>query len=179
MTLPTSQCDLIAYFNKPLEENEKVPLSHHSMTTLLSRGELNIMCSEDDLQQIFRSSEDEEADYLWTIPKMAIVAGSPDGDGTDISFFSFWDDNIRKILSVIFAPHEVIRGGNRNMSAACQWLDFGLLKHGVCTFRGKEKPPRYSGKHPKDELFDKLVWTYHPVPWILGQYFHATSSTSC
>jgi hypothetical protein len=23
------------------------------------------------------------------------------------------------------------------------------------------------------------VWTYHPVPWILGQYFHATSSTSC
>ena len=73
MTLPTSQRDLMAYFNKPLEESEKVPLSHYCMTTPLSRGEPTIMCNEGDLQRIFRASEDEEADYLWTILKMAIV----------------------------------------------------------------------------------------------------------
>lgn len=174
MTLPTSQCDLMAYFNKPLEENEKVPLSHYCMTTLLSRGEPTIMCSEDDLRRIFRVSEDEEADYLWTILKTAIVAGAPDGDGTDASFISFWDDNIRKILNATFAPNKIVRDNNRDTSTNRQRPNFGFLKHGVCIFRGEEKPPHYSGNHPKDELFQKLIWTYRPAPWILGQYFNAT-----
>jgi hypothetical protein len=169
----------MAYFNKPLEENEKVPLSHYCMTTLISRGEPNIMCSEGDLQRIFRVSENE-ADYLWTILKMAIVTGAPDGDGTKASFISFWDDNIRKILSATFAPNRVARDSNREMSTRHQLPDFGFLKkNDVCIFRGEEKPPHYSGKHPKDELFKKLKWTYHPAPWILGQYFNATSFVTC
>jgi hypothetical protein len=89
MTLPTSQSDLMAYLNKPLEENEKVPLSQYSMTTFLSRREPTIMCTESNLQRIFRCSEDKEADYLSTILKMAIVTGAPDGDGTKASFISF------------------------------------------------------------------------------------------
>ena len=169
----------MAYLNKPLEENEKIPLSHYSMTTLLSRGEPTAMCSESDLERLFRVSEDEEADYLWTILKLAIVSGAPDGDGTEASFISFWDDNIRKIFNVTFAPNKVIRDSNRDTSTARQRPDFGILKNGICTFRGEEKPSHYSGKHPKDELFEKLVWTYHPAPWILGQYLNATSFASC
>jgi hypothetical protein len=176
MAFPTSQSDLIAYFNKPLEENEKIPLSHYSMTTLLSRGEPTIMCSEDDLRRIFRFTEDGEADYLWTILKTAIVTSAPDGDGTEASFISFWDDNIRKILSATFAPNQVVRDSNRHASTRRQRPDFGFLKYGVCIFRGEEKPPNYSGKHPKEELFQKLTWTYHPAPWILG---NATSFVSC
>ena len=66
MTLPTPQSDLMIYLNKPLQENEKVPLPHYSMTTLLLRGETTIMYSEGDLRHVFRCTEDEEADYLST-----------------------------------------------------------------------------------------------------------------
>jgi len=176
--LPTSQHDLMAYLNRPLKESDKVPLSHYSMTTLVSRGEPKIMCSESDLQRIFRSSEDEEADYLWTILKMAIVTSAPDSDGTQASFISFWDDNIRKIISAIFTPSKIIRENNRGTCTALQRPNFGIVQRGVCAFRGEEKAARYAGKHPRDELFDKLVWTYYPAPWILGPCFNLTSSTS-
>jgi hypothetical protein len=29
----------------------------------------------------------------------------------------------------------------------------------------------YTGKHPRDELFGKLLWKYDPAPYILGLYF--------
>jgi hypothetical protein len=164
----------MAYLNKPLEENEKVPLSRYSMTTLVSGGEPTIMCNEHDLQQIFRSSEDEESDYLCTILKTAIVSSVPDSDDTEASFNFFWDDNIRKIIAAIFAPDKFIRGSNWNTSTASRMSDFGVLHQGVFIFRGEEKAPCYSGRHPKNELFDKLVWTYDPASWILGQYFNVT-----
>ena len=126
----------MAYLNKPLEEDEKVPLSHYSMTTLVSRGEPTIVCNERDLQQIFRSSEDEEADYLWTILKPAIASSAPDSDGTEESFHFFWDDNIRKIIAAIFAPDKFI---NRGTSTAFQRPDFGVLHRGVCISGGKRR----------------------------------------
>jgi hypothetical protein len=120
----------MTYLDKPLEENEKVHLSQYSMTTLLSCGEPTITCAESDL-----CSEDEEADYHSTILKIAIVTGAPDGDGTKASFISFWDDNIRKFLSVAFALNKVIRDSNRDTSTTRRRPDFSILKYGVCTFR--------------------------------------------
>jgi hypothetical protein len=55
------------------------------------------------------------------------------------------------------------------MSTALLRPDFGVLIDGVCMFRSKEKAPRYHGPHPKDELIQKLTWTYDPAPYILGQ----------
>jgi hypothetical protein len=121
-TLPTSSQELAAYFNKPLEEDDKVPLSHLSMSTLVSRGGPKIKCSERDLQRIFRSSEDEESDYIWTTLKATINAGAPDSDGTEASFHSFWDDNIRKIITLIDTPNKIIRNSNRGTSARSQTL---------------------------------------------------------
>lgn len=40
-TLPTSSYDLVAYFNKSLKEDGKTPLSHYSMSALVSHGELS------------------------------------------------------------------------------------------------------------------------------------------
>lgn len=94
MTLLTSIHNLTAYFNKPLKEDERVPISHYTMMTLMSHGDQSIICSESDLLQLFRLSEDEEADHIWTILKVAIVTSAPDSDGTEASFHSFWDDNI-------------------------------------------------------------------------------------
>jgi hypothetical protein len=139
------------------------------MSTLISHGGPKIMCSERNLQRIFRSSEDEESDYIWTTLKATINAGAPDSDGSEALFHSFWDDNIRKIITLIDTPTKIIRGSNRGTSTHSQRPDFGILLQGACTFRGEEKPPRYTGRHPKDELLDKLTWTYDPAPWILGQ----------
>jgi len=179
MTLPTSSTELGEYFNKPLEEGEKVPLSRDAMVLLLSRGDPNIMCSESDLELIFRCSEEEASDYLFTILKTAIVTSAPDSDGTEASFISFWDDNIRKIVAATLVPNKVIRDSNRNTSIALQRPDIGFLHYGVCTFRGEEKPSRYSGMHPREELLKKLNWTYHPAPYILGENYNPRSSALC
>jgi hypothetical protein len=127
LTLLTSSHNLMAYLNKPLKEDEKVPLLHYPMTTLVLHGELTIACSEHNLQQIFRSSVDKEADYLWTILKPAIASSALDSNGTEESFHFFWDDNIHKIIAAIFAPDKFIRGGNQGMSTAFQRPDFGIL----------------------------------------------------
>ena len=160
------------YFKKPLEEDEKMPLSHYNMSALVSHGQPEIRCSEGDLRRIFRFSEDEESDYLWTILKATLVTSAPDKDGTEASFISFWDDNIRKIITHMVTPIKIIRDRSRSTSTASQRPDFGVLLEGVCAFRGEEKAPHYGGKHPKDELLEKMVWTYDPAPWILGQYFN-------
>jgi len=46
--------------------------------------------------------------------------------------------------------------------------DYGFLPLGVCVFRGEERPPLFSGMHPKEELAAKLTWTYNPAPYLLG-----------
>jgi hypothetical protein len=66
-------------------------------------------------------------------------------------------------------PTKIIRVST---STGSQKPDFAVLLEGVCAFRGEEKAPHCGGKHPKDELLEKMVWTYKPAPWILGQYFN-------
>jgi hypothetical protein len=65
ITLPlaTSSHDLVAYFKMPLEEDEKMPLSHYNMSALVLHGQPAIRCSEGDLRRIFRFSIDEESEH--------------------------------------------------------------------------------------------------------------------
>jgi hypothetical protein len=113
-----------------------VSLSHYSVATPVSRGEPNIMCSENDLKRTFRFSKDE-SDYLWTILQTAIITGAPDSDGTNTSFHSFWGNKIRKIIVAIFTPYEFISWGT---STALRRPGFGVLPQGVSVFKGQEKP---------------------------------------
>jgi hypothetical protein len=85
----------------------------------------------------FRSSKDEESDHIWTTLKATINAGAPDSDGTKALFHSFWDDNIRKIITLIDIPNKIIRDSNRGTSPQSLRLDFGILLQGVCVFRGE------------------------------------------
>ena len=82
--------------------------------------------------------------------------------GTESSYISFWDQNIRYLLTFVLNG-QAIQGSNQNTSTALQMPDFGLLVNGICIFRGEGKVPSYSGKHPRLELFDKLTWTYDPT----------------
>jgi hypothetical protein len=93
----------------------------------------------------------------------------PDGDSTEALFHSFWDNNIRQILESVFLASKTIRGSNMHTSTGLLSPDFGLLLGGNCVFRGEEKAPQYSGRHPKEELIQKLRWTYDPASYILGR----------
>ena len=64
-----------------------------------------------------------------------------------------------------------MRHSNRDTSTIFKRPDFALLTGGFCAFRGEEKAPGYSGTNPKVELIDKLIWTYDPVPYVLGEFF--------
>jgi hypothetical protein len=123
------------------------------------------------LQKLFRRSEDERVENLIPILIPAIEGRTREG-GTEASYLSFWDDNIQNILRAIIAEGQTktIRDSNRDTSTLLQRPDFGLLTGGSCTFSGEESDS-YSGLSPRVELTDKLVWTYDPAPYVLGQGF--------
>jgi hypothetical protein len=167
--LPPTIAELVAYLGEPLQKIDKIPIPNHEMRMLvMPRGDPKYSCSQVDLEQLFRCSEDEEADLIWTILKVAVTNNAPDYDGTELSFISFWDDNIRRIFACVISPSKIIRDSSRSTSTLLKRPDFGLLMNGVCTFRGEEKPPVFNGSHPRDELIKKLSWTYDPAPYILG-----------
>ena len=88
----------------------------------------------------------------------------PDGDGTEALFVSCWDDNILRMLENVLRPSKIIRDSNMHTSTGLLGPDFGVLLGGNCVFRGEEKAPKYQGTHPKEELIQKLRWTYDPAP---------------
>jgi hypothetical protein len=180
-TLPEGASQLTAYLRKDLTEAEKVPLSHHEFSRLVSlQIHSKIMCKEADLKQLFRPSEDENADYLCTnylLP--AICREPPDENGTEASFISFWDRNIRDVFSAIITEGQTrcIRDSNQDTSTSLKRPDFALLTGGICAFRGEEKAPTFSGTHPREELTQKLLWNYDPAPYILGYFAVGTDVT--
>ena len=167
MPLPSLE-NLAAYVQGALEEESKLPISKQEMNRLQSRTDLMSICTPEDYQQLFRSSEDEKADHIWDSVRRAITLAPPDNDSTGSAFISFWDSNIRYILLVAITG-KIIRDSNKNLGTPLQRPDFGLLVGGICTFRGEEKPPLYTGMHPKNELIEKLTWTYDPAPYVLGR----------
>jgi len=105
---------------------------------------IQAMCNLDNVTQLFRSSEDEQADVLWTIVKSSLMFSLPDNDSTESSFHEFWDDNIWRLLEVTI-PCRTIWDSNKQTSTALLRLDFGVLIDSICAFRGEEKAPKYQG----------------------------------
>ncbi|CAB5388701.1 unnamed protein product [Rhizophagus irregularis] len=89
----------------------------------------------------------------------------PPRDGTECSFVELWDANIREHL---IPDSTYVRNNSRNMGTGSDRPDYGLILNHVCLFRGEEKSPS-DNEDPKSELRSKLVWTYDPVPYVLGK----------
>jgi hypothetical protein len=138
------------------------------MRLLQAQQDPKSMCTPHDLQCLFRLSEDETAYPIWSRVYSALTFEPPGNDSSEMAFISFWDRNIRDVVDAAITGKS-IRKPSRDRSTGLQRPDFGLLLGGVCVFRGEEKPPTYSGRHPKGELIQKLAWTYDPAPYILGQ----------
>ena len=119
-----------------------------------------------------------EQNILPTVIYRALLFAPPDGDSTKASFHSFWDDNIRWILESVFMTSTTIWDSNMHTSTCLLGPDFGLLPGGNCVFRGEEKPSKYSGRHPKEELMQMLRWTYDPASYIVGRCSEQSSSAN-
>jgi hypothetical protein len=162
---------LTAHISMPLSEAEKVPLSNYEYDRLLSTTwQSSALCTDDDLQRLFRRGTDEKAENLIPVIIPVIYKDAPEENGTESSFISFWDDNIRCVFRAIITQGQTttIRDSNRDTSTLLQRPDFGLLTGGSCVFRGEEKPSSYTGSSPREELTQKLVWAYDPAPYVLG-----------
>jgi hypothetical protein len=168
MPLPQLE-DLSAYITGPLTEDDKIRISPEEFNRLASHADPRSYCSPEDLQRLFKPGANDRAEYMLSnIVYRALNFAPPDGDSTESSFHSFWDDNIRWILESVFTASRTIRYSNMHTSTGLLRPDFGLLLRGNCAFRGEEKAPGFTGRHPKDELIEKLRWTYYPALYILG-----------
>jgi hypothetical protein len=122
-------------------------------------------CTQNDVELIFRlGTGNPLGDRLVT----AIFAGPPPMDGTEDSFHSFWDINIRHILENVLPRGRSIRNSNFHTETGILRPNFAFLLKDLALFRGEEKPPG-SRADPKGELSEKLAWAYRPAPYILGE----------
>jgi hypothetical protein len=162
--------DLRNYLQQPLAENEKIPITQ-STFDFLTRDTSFIdhptsALSAEQLEILFRVSTEERAKVV-EVPFVSAIESTPPVSGTEDLFHSTWDANISGILRLILPDAEPIRNSNRNTSTALKRPDYGFLIKNHCIVRGEEKGSESSGD-PERELVDKLVWTYHPLPCILG-----------
>jgi hypothetical protein len=161
--------DLHTYLRRPLEEDEKIPISQKvfdRMSNSSSSVPPESVSTAEELATLFRVSTDEWAGDVETLFVYAVNKKCPES-GTEDRFHSTWDQNISDILTLILSYAQPIRNSNRNASTALKLPDYGLLVKNHCIFRGEEKGSYTSG-HPARELVDKLKWTYDPLPYILG-----------
>ncbi|GJJ06718.1 hypothetical protein Clacol_000914 [Clathrus columnatus] len=168
--LPTLS-ELTSIADRPLSEEEKIPLSKKSMISLISHN-LDDICTAADVAVLFRASN-HESDMALARFYTAVISHPP-SEGTEDRYHSFWDRNINDIIEVILPNGKPQRNSNRNTATKALRPDYAFLLRGFCPFRGEEKAPNSTGD-PKAELAEKLEWVYDPAPYVLGYYATGTS----
>jgi len=123
-------------------------------------------CGRADVGALFRSEDDSSYSALDKI--FFIVAEPPPQSGTEASFHSFWDSNVRTILELLIPFGTSIRDSSRHIATGSLRPDYGFLLRNLCAFRGEEKP-RDSNEDPKAELSNKFAWAYDPAPYVLSR----------
>ncbi|KAF8340989.1 hypothetical protein F5887DRAFT_1062542 [Amanita rubescens] len=163
--------DILSLWSKNLYHyDEKIPLTRIRFNNLLSGlTETTDFCHEEHVERLFRISDTEASEILHLTFYRAVVLRAPPESGTEPSFHSFWDENIRRILELLVPSGTSIRGSNRRTNIKKIRPDYGFLKDNVCLFRGEEEHPE-SRDDPKAELSDKLTWVYSPAPYVFGYY---------
>ena len=157
------------HLDSPLDPEEKIPISGTNWQNLLyTYSEPKLSCQPEDLNRLFILNENEFARIMWPRVYNAISKAPPSDAGTEDSFHTFWDENIRDILIPSLGEVPSIRNSNQGTFTGNLRPDLGLFLGGNCIFRGEEKRPGDSMGHPGAELADKTRWFYDPAPFILG-----------
>jgi hypothetical protein len=160
---------LRSHLQKPLTEEEKIPISQEAFDELcacspseLPRDALNV----EQLSILFRVSTEQDAPQAHQLFSSAIRYAPPT-EGTERVFHSTWDFNISRILQFILWNSRDIRNRSKNTRKNTKHPNYGLLIKNSCIFRGEERGSN-SASDPERELVDKIGWTYSPLPYILG-----------
>ncbi|KAF8630512.1 hypothetical protein AX17_005404 [Amanita inopinata Kibby_2008] len=165
--------ELKQVLDAPLEDDEKIPISPCLMEALVSSPfELADICTLDDVKLLFQAGYGETPldEIFFTVIK------SPPMTGTENSFHSFWDQNVRDILEIVVPCGRSMRNSSRHTAAWSLRPDYAFLLDKICPFHGEEKGPE-DNESPKAELAKKLAWAYEPAPYILGYYAEGTDLT--
>lgn len=161
-TIPSVE-ELKGVLEEPLVDSEKIPITEFMYTSLISML-LPDMCDEDTIGTLFKIGEPVPNLHFF----FSSVATSPPVGGTERSFISFWDDNIRKPIELLIPTGKTIRNSNQHTETRNLRPDFGFLLKNVCPFRGEENGPE-NYEDPKAELANKFNWVYEPAPYMLGE----------
>lgn len=157
--------DLLGFIQRPLSDNEKIPITQRFYNKLISAS-LPDICDAKDVQTLFRVGEPYDHDRL--DPILHAVGFKPfDVAGTESSFHHLWDTNIRRIIEVLEMSGNSNRDNSRNTETRKLRPDYSFTVKEKCPFRGEERGPENS-EDPKEELASKMNWAYDPAPYVLG-----------
>ena len=131
------------------------------VSTAIERQDI---CTIKDVELLFRASESHTIldKFFWC------AADAPPSDGTEDSFHSFWDGNIRHILELLLPTGKSFRNSGKHTATRKLRPDYAFVMNNFCPFRGEENAPGNSDD-PKLELSEKLVWAYKRAPYVLGK----------
>ncbi|KAG8819275.1 hypothetical protein FRC18_012138 [Serendipita sp. 400] len=163
---------LIKHLNRPLEEEEKIPISRDEFDYLVTDCHCNDPKSElgaKDAAMLFRVSDEEMALGIY-IRFADALDRTPTESGNEAACLTTRDLNISSIVKLILSQGKVIRDSNKGTNTELKRPDYGFLVNNHCLFRGEEEAPDSNGD-PKTELVNKLVsYIYQPLNFIIGYY---------
>ncbi|KAF9073806.1 hypothetical protein BDP27DRAFT_266718 [Rhodocollybia butyracea] len=160
-SLPSVE-ELPVFFNAPLEDSEKIPISQELFNYAFSGYQGFDMCTKEDVSAVFKVGDTGPASLSFIR-----VLDSPPLSRTEAGYHHCWDDNIRNILQLLIPEGECIRHSNYHTETRNSLPDLGYLINKRCVFRGEEKGPTSPG-NPALELVRNIVWEYDSAPYILG-----------
>ncbi|KAH9148386.1 hypothetical protein AeRB84_008250, partial [Aphanomyces euteiches] len=121
------------------------------------------------IAQVFEESTVRHCPRVMQRLKEVLFREIPVGD-TESSFLHYWDNIISDTLYFLFRDigAKINRDTDNSTSTSTYRPDYVFLLFNVCVFRGEEKTDGVDAEVPRNELIDKLQWTYDPAPYIFG-----------
>lgn len=160
---------LVDFIERPLSEDLKIPLLQYQYDCLISNN-FEDLCTSKDLNILFCVSKFENSFGFYSKFVSASLWNNPPSNvGTEYSFVSFWDNNIRYPLELLLPDGNSVRNTSKHMSTNRDRPDYGFLLSNACLFRGEEKS--FLNEDPRSELGNKLVWTYEPAHIYLVRHY--------
>jgi hypothetical protein len=161
--------DLLGFIERPLSEDEKIPITQSEFDKLLSTPAPDI-CDAGDIRSLFRIGEPLNHARL---NRITFAIQNPpfsiSGPATENSYIFGWDLNIRSIIETLERSGHSNRNTSEHTATRNLRPDYNRTFDGKCIFRGEEKGPQ-SSEDPKEELCSKMEWVYDPAPYVFGRY---------
>ncbi len=166
-SIPVIQ-DLLGFIERPLSEDEKIPITQSEFDKLLSTPAPDI-CDAGDIWSLFKIGEPLNHARLDQITfAIKKTPFSISGSASENSYIFGWDLNIRTIVETLERSGHSNRDTSEHTATRNLRPDYNRTFDDKCVLRGEETGPQSSGD-PKEELSSKMEWMYDPAPYVFGK----------